>query len=99
MRVFLIALTFIVLSVGNAWAQAGPCMPRDQMVAELKRDWNEAPAAWGAVPNGAIIELFIGPGNGRSFTIIITRPTGIACVLVGGHEWEERTLPPAGQPT
>ena len=76
----------------------GQCMPRDVLVGELKKDWDEDPVYWGMVPNGAIIELFLSSNNERTFSIIITRPTGISCMLVGGGQWERITPPPVGEP-
>jgi len=97
MRALMIALAFLMILVGTAEAFA-QCMPRDQFAANLKKIWGEDPVYWGVVPNGAIVELFLSSNDRRSFTIAITRPSGITCAIVGGYEWEKSVPPPVGEP-
>lgn len=97
MRALLSALAILVLTAGSAEAIA-QCLPRDLMEKELERLWGEFPDQWGVIPNGSIVELFLAPNNGNSFSIIITHPSGRSCIMVGGYEWGKRKPPLPGEP-
>ena len=95
MRALLTALTVFVLTATNAEA-FGQCAPHELMIERLKREWNEILAGVGITGTGSVVELLISPGG--SFTLLVTRPTGISCVMVGGQQWEAVPPPPKGEP-
>ena len=63
------------------------CGERKAIVASLEKTFSEAPVSMGLGSNGAIIEVFASPF--RTFTIILTRPDGVACVMAAGENWED----------
>jgi len=96
-RALLVPLAVVALSASSAGA-FGQCMPRDLMVKQLQELWGEIPVSWGVISSGSIVELFVAPNDGRSFSVVITDTNGRTCMLVGGHEWGKRTPPPVGKP-
>ncbi len=74
----------------SAQAQA-LCEERDAIVASLEKTYSEAPVSMGLGSNGAIIEVFASPSG--SFTIILTRPNGLTCVMSAGELWENLPKP------
>ncbi len=70
----------------SAQAQA-ICGERDAIVAGLEKIYSEAPVSMGLESNGAIIEIFAAPSG--TFTIVLTRPNGLTCVMAAGENWED----------
>ncbi len=56
----------------------------------LKRKYQEAPVALGLSNDGGLVELFT-TRNGETWTLMITYPWGLACLLQAGENWE--TIP------
>ena len=68
-----------------AQAQA-MCGERSVVVANLEKTYSEAPVSIGLASNGSVIEVLASPSG--SFTIILTQPNGVACVMAAGENWE-----------
>ncbi|NKB48456.1 MAG: hypothetical protein GKS02_03715 [Alphaproteobacteria bacterium] len=68
------------------YAQEPYGLSRDEVVATLDRDYREVPVAGGIATNGNIIEVFAAP-DGRSWTIIVTRPDGMSSIVAEGDGW------------
>jgi hypothetical protein len=83
-------------------AQTGiPCYEREAFLAWLLSEYAERPVAAG-VRDDKLIQLFVRP-DGRSWTIVVARPDGLACPLVAGADWvdlmDPRSTPDAQQGT
>ncbi len=63
-------------------------MPHDELRVELDRNFLEAPRAIAIANNGALIELYA-KRDQSSWTLVMTRPGGLSCVLVAGEEWND----------
>ncbi len=63
------------------------CGDRGAIVASLEKTYSEAPVSMGLGSNGTIIEVFASPSG--TFTIILTRPNGLTCVMAAGENWED----------
>lgn len=74
----------------GAPAQAGEnvCAARAKVIAHLSRDYREVPVALGHANNGGLIEV-LRARDGATFTIVITMPDGIACMIAAGSDWRE----------
>jgi hypothetical protein len=77
-----------------AQAQA-MCGERGAVVANLEKTYSEAPVSIGLASNGSVIEVLASPSG--SFTIILTQPNGLSCVMAAGENWENlpKRLPAA----
>jgi hypothetical protein len=62
------------------------CGQRDQMVVGLERNYAEAPVSMGLASNGAVVEVFASAAG--TWTIIMTHPNGLCCLLMAGEGWE-----------
>ena len=89
-RVFaVVAFAFALLLHTAATVKAQPvCMPHDDFRVELHRNFSEAPVAIAVANNGALIELYA-KRDKSSWTLVMTRPGGLSCVLVAGEEWND----------
>ena len=78
-------------AVAQSYDQQPYGLSRDEVVARLKGSYEEAPVAGGIAANGNILEVFAAP-EGRSWTIIVTRPDGTSSVLAEGEGWSFITV-------
>ena len=87
-RMFAMAALALGLLVQPAAAvRAQPvCMPHDELTKQLYEKFAEAPTANAIANNGALVELFA-TRDRSSWTLAMTRPGGMSCVLVAGEEW------------
>ncbi len=87
-RMFAMAALALGLLVHTAAAvRAQPvCMPHDELTKRLYATFAEAPTANAVANNGALVELFATRDH-TSWTLAMTRPGGMSCVLVAGEEW------------
>ncbi|MHA1114056.1 MAG: hypothetical protein ACTSRY_06070, partial [Alphaproteobacteria bacterium] len=63
------------------------CNQRAEILAQLNDRYSEAPVAMGLASNGGMIEILTS-GNGTTWTIIVTMPNGLACLVAAGEGWE-----------
>lgn len=64
------------------------CGERSTVVASLEKTYSETPVSMGLASNGAVIEILASAKTG-TFTIILTRPNGLSCVMAAGESWED----------
>ena len=84
-----VAFAFALLLPPAATVKAQPvCMPHDDFRVALYRNFSESPVAIAIANNGALIELYA-KRDRSSWTLVMTRPAGISCVLVAGEEWND----------
>ena len=76
-----------VLAVFSWPAQAQTvCSTRAYFVAELRAQHKETPVAMGLVTNGNVLEVLASEKG--TWTILVTRPNGVSCVVAVGDSWE-----------
>ena len=63
------------------------CKDRKVVVGQLSKQYAEAPVAMGLANNGGLIEI-LSSGAGKSWTIILTMPNGMTCMIAAGESWE-----------
>ena len=82
----LIAASVLFLSATSANAQQ-VCAPRDRVVVQLKKQFEEEVSGRGLTVNGKkMIELFISEKG--SWTMLISDPQGRSCVVASGEYWQ-----------
>jgi len=85
----LMAGSAIVLGGTVAQAQAQmPCAPYKEVVDGLKRNHDELPAGLGDAGDGMALLLFRTP-SGSTWTLVIVRPDGVACMVADGQSWSD----------
>lgn len=64
------------------------CAERETLLASLSKEFKEAPRELGLANNGTLVELLT-TRDGSTWTMLMTRPDGTACVIAAGEAWED----------
>ena len=78
----------VILFTASAAAQQ-VCRPRSDALGHLAKKYGEAPIAIGVTNKGGLVEV-LSTGNGNTWTIIITTPKGISCIVAAGEGWRTK---------
>jgi hypothetical protein len=84
----LIAIAGLLLGAIPAAAQPAACSARGEVVKHLSSEYSESPVAIGLANNGGVVEI-LSSKAGQSWTIILTMPNGVSCLIAAGENWEE----------
>jgi hypothetical protein len=97
--IWLVLVLILFFAPLPAEAQGQNCAPRDLVVARLADRYAETRQSVGLGSNNALVEVFASVATG-SWTITVTAPNGVTCLLASGQAFEALTeaLPPAGDP-
>lgn len=92
----LLAIGALPLGSGPASAQGAPaiCRARDGLLTQLESKYGEVPVAIG-VADGRLIELLT-VKDGVTWTIILTSPKGVSCLIASGEGWRPLAPVPDG---
>lgn len=63
------------------------CGERDRIVERLASKYGETRQSIGLNHNNGVLEVFASDETG-TWTILITMPTGMACLLAAGESWD-----------
>ena len=93
-----LALTPVQAHAQTQVNQQSICAPRKEIVHQLAAKFGEAPVAIGLSEGGRLIEVLAGR-NGDTFTVIVTSPQGLSCIVLTGDSWQQRAVTVAGSDT
>jgi len=81
----------------SASAQGQNCGTRDLVVERLTSKYGESRQSIGMAPKGRVVEVFASHETG-TWTITITMPNGITCLVASGQSYEnlDEPIAPAG---
>lgn len=98
MRLFLILpLLVAVLAITLlAPAAAAVCLPWDTIRAQLHDSFGEVPLWTGPRETGDQITILAAPG-GTTWTAVVLRPDGAACLAAAGTSWAAPLPVPPGE--
>jgi hypothetical protein len=88
----LIAATFALGPIGVVAQaqQSAPgqqqCDERTKVLGHLANKYQEAPVAIGVTSSGGLVEV-LSTGDGNTWTIIVSNPNGVSCLLAAGEGW------------
>ena len=68
-----------------AVAQQG-CVERDKALTRLETKFAESPISMGVTDGGGLIEV-LATDDGKTWTIIVTTPQGMSCLVAAGEDW------------
>lgn len=72
----------------NTTAQAaGVCAKREDLVKALANQYQETRKSVGVTANVNFVEIF--SSKSGTWTIIVTRPTGLSCIIATGDGWDD----------
>lgn len=69
-----------------ASAQQPQCNERDNVLELLAKKYKETPIAAGVTSTGGLVEV-LSDGKGGTWTIIVTSPKGVSCLVAAGEGW------------
>lgn len=72
------------------------CTDRDTLIKGLANKYSEAPVSIGLASNGGVIEVLKNK-SGSSWTILISMPNGMTCLVAAGENWRQVTPKPKGE--
>jgi len=85
-------LVGLALIVGQGWtfgasaSQHMNCDQRQSVLGHLASKYKEAPVAIGVTNAGGLVEV-LSTGDGLTWTIIVSNPDGLTCLLATGEGW------------
>ena len=88
MRLILAALLGGFLFSASSVAAQTLCGQRENVLRGLTGTYTETPSAMGLSNNGGVVEILTSP-KGDTWTIIITMPNGLSCLIAAGENWEK----------
>ncbi|MBT4688843.1 MAG: hypothetical protein HOB72_12185 [Rhodospirillaceae bacterium] len=84
------ALTAGLIFTSFAQAQQVPagavCGERAKFLTHLGKNHKEAPTAMGVTASGRVLEVLT--SSDGTWTILMTHPNGITCMVTAGQAWE-----------
>ncbi|MCH7833031.1 MAG: hypothetical protein IIC55_09200 [Proteobacteria bacterium] len=57
----------------------------------MKKSYAEAPVSMGVTMGGGVIEVYASAEG--TWTLVITQPNGMSCLIAAGQDWEELPKP------
>ncbi len=90
----LLGAAFVALHVVPSSAQT-VCGEHAKFVDMLGMSYAEKAVAMGLTSGGAVIEVLTSPTG--SWSILLTYPTGLTCMVAAGDKWEALPIPMAGE--
>lgn len=68
-----------------------PCAERTHIVEKLQETFRERIVGSGLADSGLLFELYVGPAG--TWTLLVTTPGGVSCLIGGGDSWEPLPTP------
>lgn len=103
-RLFAIAAVFGAAALAPPQAEAQSpsqvrkvCAPRALLTANLAEKYGETKQGVGLANGAAAFEVWRSDKSG-SWTMLMTRPNGVSCVIASGNSWHEPHIVPVGDP-
>ena len=82
------AVAFLLLLGAPPRASAqSVCTTHAQVMKQLDRRFSETPVAMGLADNGGIVEVYSSK-DGATWTMVLTTPNGMSCLIASGEAWE-----------
>lgn len=93
---FALSLGFgaVILATQATYAQGRNCGQRAAIVERLETKYGETRQSVGLAPNNGVVETFASADTG-TWTIVITLPNGMTCLVAAGEAFEEVDEGPA----
>ena len=68
--------------------RSGPvCGERGSLITQLQGKYSERPKSMGLAANGSVLEVLTAKTG--TWTIILTTPQGLTCLIAAGEHWED----------
>ena len=74
--------------IAQSAAAQPQCNDRKEVLDLLAQKYKEAPVASGVTNNGGLVEVLT-DAKGGTWTIIVTTPQGVSCLVAAGEGWRK----------
>ena len=81
-----------VMELADAQTEARACLPYPEMRKALQGNYSENPVAFGVHADGRLMQVFASDA-GDTWTVVMTSPQGISCIVADGNDWYVLPLP------
>lgn len=71
------------------------CHQPREIARLLSTDFSERPVAYGLQQDGTLMQIFASK-TGETWTVVLTTPTGLSCIVAEGTRWENLPNSPNG---
>ncbi len=92
-RVWLLLIGFLSTAIwvpdsfAQALAQSSPlCGPKEEVLAGFAQKYKEIPKSNGVTHTGQLVQILVSETG--DWSLLVTHPTGISCLLAIGTSWE-----------
>ena len=82
----ILAFAALIFLAPDSRAQESLCLDREKLAQTLDGRYSEKPIAAGLDSAGKLLEIFAS-GDGTSWTMTVTSPEGVSCVIATGEQW------------
>ena len=79
------------IAASSVAAAATVCKDRKAALEVLQAKYSEAPVAMGVDASGRLLEV-LATEDGKTWTIMVTKPGGDSCIVATGEGWVWREL-------
>ena len=93
LRALIAALAVSLATPLPAQAQSVPCGDGAGIIAHLEKAWGEDTAAVALDAGGGWVQILANPKTG-TWSLLVTRPDGLTCLVMSGEAWEPIAPPP-----
>jgi hypothetical protein len=80
----------LLLGAKAAGAQEASCSSHGEITKQLEQRYAEAPVSLGLSSSGRLVQVF-STEDGATWTMVLTRPDGLSCVVASGKYWQTAT--------
>jgi len=91
MRVLACSAAATMIATAGASAQGAMCASHEKITQALGGKFGEKRRAIGLISNSGLMELYVSETG--TWTVILTNPDKLACILAAGHSWDEPPVP------
>jgi hypothetical protein len=70
------------------------CGPHQEAVDQLRDQFHETSKSQAITSAGTLLEVFR-TEDGSTWTIVVTTPQGVSCIVANGENWQDANLVPA----
>ncbi len=82
------AIAAVLVFAATQAAAQPQCDSRESVLKTLAKKYQESPVAVGVTNNGGLVEV-LSASKGSTWTIIVTTPQGVSCLVAAGEAWRE----------
>ena len=83
-----------ILATNPANAASDLCTKRASMIKALSNKYEEQRRGIGIASKSGVMEIYI--SHKGTWTMLMTMPNGMSCIMAAGRDWEEFAAKPAG---